>query len=125
MDDDLAVPQALAVVHEHVGRGNKALAARDLAAAAEAAASVRAMLDVLGVDPLDTAWAGTGSSDDERLRAAVDHLVAGLLESRARAREAKDWAAADAIRDQLKAAGIVVDDTAGGSRWSLADGKDS
>jgi cysteinyl-tRNA synthetase len=125
MDDDLAVPHALAVVHEHVGLGNKALAVRDLAGAAEAAGAVRAMLDVLGVDPLDEAWAGSATGDDDRLRAAVDHLVAGLLESRARAREAKDWAAADAIRDQLKTAGIVVDDTAGGSRWSLADGKDA
>ena len=41
------------------------------------------------------------------------------------ARADKDWAAADAIRDQLKNAGIVVDDTSGGSRWSLGDGKDS
>ena len=74
-------------------------------------------------DGRSTPWNEGGSGDDERLRAAVDHLVVGLLESRAAARENKDWAAADAIRDQLKSAGIVVDDTAGGSRWSLADGK--
>ncbi len=76
------------------------------------------MLDVLGVNPFAEPWVGTGG-DDDRLRSAVDHLVAGLLESRAAARAAKDWATADTIRDQLKNAGIVVDDTVGGSRWSL------
>ncbi len=125
MDDDLGVPQALAVIHDTVRQGNSALAARDLDAAVAAAGSVRAMLAVLGVDPQAEQWAGSRRGEDDRLREAVDQLVQGLLASRAAAREAKDWAAADAIRDQLKAAGIVVDDTAGGSRWSLAEGKDA
>jgi cysteinyl-tRNA synthetase len=125
MDDDLGVPQALAVVHDTVREGNSALASGEVATAAAAALKVRAMLDVLGVDPYAEAWSSAGSRDDERLRAAVDQLVAGLLESRARARAGKDWAAADAIRDQLKNAGIVVDDTSGGSTWSLDAGKDT
>lgn len=83
------------------------------------------MLDVLGVDPYAEPWSASGSGDDERLRSAVDALVAGLLEARAQARADKDWAAADAIRDQLKNGGIVVDDTSGGSTWSLDAGKDS
>ena len=78
------------------------------------------MLDVLGVNPYAEPWSTSSSGgDDDRLRAAVDHLVRSLLEARSRARADKDWAAADAIRDQLKTAGIVVDDTAGGARWSL------
>jgi len=85
--------------------------------------SVQAMLDVLGVDPYAEPWADSDGSDDDALRGAIDHLVAGLLADRADARAAKDWARADAIRDQLKNAGIVVDDTSGGARWSLA-GKD-
>jgi cysteinyl-tRNA synthetase len=125
MDDDLGVPQALAVVHDTVREGNSLLAAGDAGAAASAAVAVRAMLDVLGVDPYAEPWSGSSGGDDERLRSAVDALVAGLLESRAQARADKDWAAADAIRDQLKNAGIVVDDTAGGSTWSLDAGKDS
>jgi len=125
MDDDLGVPQALAVVHDTVRHGNSALAAGELEAAGTAAQQVRAMLDVLGVDPLAEPWTTAGRGDDDRLRAAVDHLVSGLLESRAQARAAKDWAAADAIRDQLKNAGIVVDDTSGGSTWSLDAGKDT
>jgi cysteinyl-tRNA synthetase len=122
MDDDLGVPQALAVVHDHVRDGNAALASGDLVIARAHRDFVVAMLDVLGVNPYAAPWAGS-SSEDERLREAVDHLVAGLLAERADARAAKDWARADAIRDQLKNAGIVVDDTSGGARWSLA-GKD-
>jgi len=123
MDDDLGVPQALAVIHDTVREGNALLAAGDVAAAAQAAVSVQAMLDVLGVDPYAEPWADSDGSDDDALRGAIDHLVAGLLADRADARAAKDWARADAIRDQLKNAGIVVDDTSGGARWSLA-GKD-
>jgi cysteinyl-tRNA synthetase len=48
-------------------------------------------------------------------------LVRGLLEERARARAAKDYAAADAIRDRIKAAGIEVEDTPDGPTWSLGD----
>jgi cysteinyl-tRNA synthetase len=72
LDDDLAVPQALAVVHESVTEGNTALAAGDLAGAAKQAESVRAMLAVLGLDPFAAPWAtatGTG------LRDVVDALV--------------------------------------------------
>ena len=58
-----------------------------------------------------------GGSDD--LRSVVDALVQGLLEQRAEARASKDFAAADAIRDQIKAAGIEIEDTPDGPRWSV------
>ena len=51
---------------------------------------------------------------------ALDHLVTALLDQRARARAAKDWASADALRNQLAAAGVVVEDSAAGARWHLA-----
>ena len=51
--------------------------------------------------------------------AAVDALVGALLEQRATARAAKDFATADAIRDQLKSAGIELEDTPTGPTWSL------
>jgi cysteinyl-tRNA synthetase len=76
------------------------------------------MLDVLGLNPADPAWGAT-SGDDEKLTHAIDVLVAGLLEQRAQAREAKDWATADAIRDRIKAAGIEVEDTPDGPKWSI------
>jgi cysteinyl-tRNA synthetase len=125
MDDDLGVPQALAVVHDTVRTGNAALDGGDVEAVRSAYLSVVAMLDVLGVNPYAEPWIAASSGDDERLRNAVDHLVAGLLAARTEARAAKDWATADAIRDQLKNAGIVVDDTAGGARWSLDTSSDT
>jgi cysteinyl-tRNA synthetase len=77
------------------------------------------MTGLLGVDPLDPLWA-TGA--DDQLRTAVDGLVAVALDQRRAARERKDYAAADQIRDALKASGVVVEDTANGSRWTLQGG---
>jgi len=117
LDDDLGVPQALAVLHATVHEGNNALAAGDARAAAAALASVRAMLGVLGLDPLAQPWASRGAGDD--LREVVDALVKGELAERQAARERKDYAAADAIRDRLQAAGVIIEDTPEGSRWEL------
>ena len=91
----------------------------DDAATAGALGSVRAMLGVLGLDPLDPQWADTGSSDD-RLVKATDGLVALALEQRQAARARKDFAAADAIRDQLTTLGVTVEDTPHGPRWELS-----
>ena len=119
MDDDLATPAAVAAVHEVVHEGNRLLGAGASEALRGAAAAVRAMLAVLGVDPLDPVWASAGAGGDEKLTAAVSALVGGLLERRAEARAATDFAAADAIRDQLKAAGIEIEDTPQGPKWTL------
>jgi cysteinyl-tRNA synthetase len=119
LDDDLGTPAAIAAVHEAVRQGNTALADGDDAAIAVALGSVRAMLGVLGLDPLDQQWATTGGSDD-RLAQATDGLVALALEQRQAARARKDFAAADAIRDQLAALGLSVEDTPQGTRWELS-----
>jgi cysteinyl-tRNA synthetase len=118
MDDDLNTSRALAVVHDAVRDGNAALAAGDEGAAGPALAGVRAMLGLLGLDPLDPQWTSTRPGD--QLRGVVDSLVALALEQRAAARERKDWAAADQVRDQLKQAGIAVEDTPAGPRWTVA-----
>jgi cysteinyl-tRNA synthetase len=118
MDDDLGTPAAVATVYDVVREGNKLLADGDTPALRETAGAVRAMLAVLGVDPLDAPWAGT-SGAETKLTGVVDALVTGLLEQRARARAEKDFAAADAIRDQLKAAGVEIEDTPQGPTWSL------
>jgi cysteinyl-tRNA synthetase len=80
---------------------------------------VRGMLGVLGLDPLAEPWASRAAGGDE-LTEVVDGLVKALLEQRQSARERKDFAAADAVRDRLKALGVVVEDTPQGPRWSLA-----
>jgi cysteinyl-tRNA synthetase len=116
LDDDLGVPQALAVVHDAVREGNTALAAGDAARTAKQAAAVRAMLAILGLDPFAAPWVGGG---DSGLRDVVGALVRVALDQRQAARARRDYAAADAIRDELAAAGIVVEDTPAGPRWEL------
>jgi cysteinyl-tRNA synthetase len=120
MDDDLGTPKALAALHDVVREGNQALAAGHDQATRGALASVRGMLAVLGLDPLDPVWGGTGRTTD--LHGVVDSLVAVALEQRQAARARKDYPASDAIRDQLKQAGILVEDTPHGPRWTLSDG---
>ncbi len=116
MDDDLGVPAALGVVHETVRAGNTAFAAGDKEAAAAAASSVIAMTSVLGINPL--AWQSSAATD---LTPVIDALVQVALQQRSAARERKDYAAADGIRDELTAAGVVVEDTADGPRWTLKE----
>ena len=117
LDDDLAVPQALAVVHDVLHTGNNALAAGDAEAVATALASVRAMLGVLGLDPLAPPWVSRAGDDD--LRGVVEALVTMALDERQAARARKDFAAADAIRDRLQAAGVMIEDTPDGPRTEL------
>jgi cysteinyl-tRNA synthetase len=112
LDDDLGVPAALGVLHDTVRAGNSALADGAKETAREALSQVLAMSTVLGIDP--DSW--STSSD---LTPVVDGLVALALAQRAAARERKDYAAADAVRDQLAAAGVVVEDTADGPHWTL------
>ncbi len=117
LDDDLGVPQALAVVHAELRNGNSALAAGDHEGTARSAALLRAMLAVLGLDPLSGQWAAAGRDGD--LRGVVDALVAVALSQRQAARERKDYRAADTIRDDLRAAGVLIEDTPAGPRWEL------
>ncbi len=117
MDDDLAVPRALVTLHETVAAGNAALSAGDEPGVSTALLSVRAMLDVLGLDPEAEPW--RGAADEGAAHAALDALVAAEIDARSAARDAKDWAAADAIRDRLAAAGVVLEDGADGVRWTV------
>ena len=115
MDDDLAMPQALATLHENVRGGNSSLDSEDLDAAATSLIAVQAMAEVLGINP--SSWgAASGTPKD----GALDALVVSLIAERDAARAAKDFARSDAIRDQLKAAGIVLEDAADGTHWSVS-----
>jgi cysteinyl-tRNA synthetase len=118
MDDDLGVSGALAVLHETVRAGNTALDDGDHEDAATIARQVIAMTDVLGVNPLDPAWA-EGEGDGTAAMAALESLVHDRITARAAARSARDYDTADAIRDELTAAGIALEDTAAGARWTL------
>ncbi|HZB67600.1 MAG TPA: cysteine--tRNA ligase [Ornithinibacter sp.] len=122
MDDDLGVSGALAVVHEAVRSGNISLDDGDHEDAVATARTVIAMTDVLGVNPLDPAWAAGDSTTTDAL-ASLDALVRGRIAARAQARSSRDYDTADAIRDELAAAGIALEDTAAGARWSLVRGR--
>lgn len=120
MDDDVSVPQALALVHTTVRQGNQALAAGEKDALAAHVADLRAMLGVLGLDPVSEQWAAGGAAGAvEELHGVVDSLVALVLEQRQAARARKDYATADAIRDELGRAGLTIEDTPSGPRWEL------
>jgi cysteinyl-tRNA synthetase len=118
MNDDLAVPTALASISEALKTGNSAITAGDKAVIASAANEIRGALDVLGCDPFDPTFASSGSSDD--MTAALDGTIKLALEQRTAARERKDFAASDAIRDGLASLGITIEDTAQGPRWSIS-----
>ena len=117
LDNNLAVPQALAVVHETIHDGNNAMASGDTAALGTALTQVRAMLGVLGLDPLSEKWRASSADDD--LRGVVGALVTVALDQRQAARDRKDYEAADTIRDRLLAAGILTEDTPDGTRWTI------
>ena len=111
MNDDLAVPQALAFIAESMRVGNSA--SEDKKVIAKAAGEIRGALSILGCDPKDDAFKSSNSHD-----AAIDGLIKLALEQRQAARERKDFAAADQIRDQIASLGITVEDTSNGPRWS-------
>ncbi|HWH98814.1 MAG TPA: cysteine--tRNA ligase [Propionibacteriaceae bacterium] len=118
MNDDLGTPAAVAALHSAVRDGNLALDAGDQDQVATRLGEVNVMLSILGLDAASEAWQ-TGD-DQQRLAAAVDGLVAELLKQRAAARERKDFASADAIRDSLARLGIEVSDTPQGPRWKVS-----
>ncbi|PSL36592.1 cysteinyl-tRNA synthetase [Labedella gwakjiensis] len=117
LDDDLAVPQALAVLHDTIRSGNQAMDADDPQAVAVAEAHVRAMTEVLGIDPLSAEWR-TAEGGDATAR-ALDALVLRLVEERRIARANKDFATSDRIRNDLSAVGITIEDTPSGTHWSI------
>jgi cysteinyl-tRNA synthetase len=118
MNDDLAVPTALASISEALRLGNSAISSGDLQVVAKSANEIRGALEVLGCDPFDSAYASQGSSDE--LTQALDGTIKLALAQREAARLRKDFESSDAIRDGLKALGIVIEDTAQGPRWSIS-----
>ena len=117
MNDDLAVPQALAGISEALRLGNIAVTAGDKSGIAQSANEIRGALEVLGCDPFDPAFATAGAGED--MSAALDGTIKLALAQREAARLRKDFAAADAIRDGLIALGITIEDSAQGPRWSI------
>ena len=117
MNDDLAVPTALAGISEALRLGNSAITSGDKSAIKASADEIRGALEILGCDPFDPAFAANGGED---LTDALDGVIQLALAQRTAARDRKDFAASDQIRDGLAALGIVIEDTAQGPRWSIS-----
>ena len=115
MDEDLGIPQALAVIHEVVREGNQAFDDDKTKVAGRLAGSVRAMMAILGLDPLDSAW----SAGSTQSASALSSVVESVLDLRARAKAEKDFARSDALRAILDTAGIDVSDGPTKSTWSI------
>lgn len=120
MDDDINVSGALAACFDAIREGNTALDEADVERVRELAMQVAAMTDVLGVNPLDPRWSARSAGGQDQAMDALGVLVDALIEQRRTARLERDFAAADTIRDQLAQAGVVVEDTPDGARWSLS-----
>jgi cysteinyl-tRNA synthetase len=116
MNEDLNIPAALAVLHESVREGNASLDEQLPHQAARNYAEVLAMVDVLNINPTAKFWQGSGS---QAAMSALDGLVRSLIEERNVARDSKDFKTSDRIRDQLKAVGVVLEDSAGSTHWNL------
>jgi len=101
------VPSALGVIHEHVRAGNSKLdSGKD---ATQDASSVLAMLTALNLMPEKS------TEVDEQLAVRVE----ALIQARADARAAKDFALADEIRQEISTLGVTIEDTATKTTWSL------
>ena len=82
------------------------------------AAEIRGALQILGCDPFDTNYVQSSKANTSD---ALDGVIQLALKERAAARERKDFAASDAIRDGLLDLGITIEDTAQGPRWSMEE----
>ena len=117
MNDDLAVPTALASISEALRAGNSAITAGDTATIENSANEICGALEILGCDPFDPAFVSSTAVED--IGAALDGVIQLALAQRTAARERKDFAASDQIRDGLAVLGITIEDTAQGPRWSI------
>jgi len=117
MDDDFNTPEALAVLFEIATALNRAKADQEPQLASQLAAQLRYLAGVIGLLQGDAETFLKGDAGDDGLS---DEQIETLIQLRIDAKQAKAWAEADRIRDELQAQGVIVEDGAGGSRWRRA-----
>jgi cysteinyl-tRNA synthetase len=112
LDDDLNTPQALAELARIAGQARKAVSVDDKRQLKAELLGAGLALGLLQQDPQAWFARGAGHDDDVRIQALVDE--------RDTAKQARDFARADAIRKQLADEGILLEDTPAGVRWKRA-----
>lgn len=105
------------MLHDTVRTGNSALNAQDTESVRVALHQVNTMVEVLGLNSAEESHSSTSTAAYQ----ALEELVDAQIDARTQARQDRDWQTADAIRDQLAAAGIVVEDGADGVTWSITE----
>ncbi len=119
MDDDFGTPRAIASLFD-LGREVNTLLNSGQPVARATLEAIDGFYQTLGTQVLGILFEGQApgmvSRDDGDL---IDGLMRMLIDTRQEARQARDWAKADAIRDQLAEMGIVLEDGPEGSRWRL------
>ena len=148
MDNDLNIPAAMTEVFKSVKQIEKLVAllstknvAGDdvenldsvissknyVSSLTDSVLNLRAMLDILSLDPLSEPWRqdtlhllsdNPASSKDREI---LSCLIEQMIEERQQARESKNWELADRIRENLAEFGIVIEDTPSGTRWKIAE----
>ena len=148
LDNDLNVPAAITEVFKSVKHIEKLVASLNteiitsdgtensdcdissnnpVIAITESALTLRAMLDVLGLDPLSEPWRQdtlhllSAESANSKDREILSCLIEQMIEERQQARKSKNWELADRIRSNLAESGIVIEDTQSGTRWKIAE----
>jgi cysteinyl-tRNA synthetase len=121
MNDDLAVPQALALIAETLRVGNGAITTGDAKLLELSANEIRGALAILGCDPFDGVFSPTSGND---LAQVLNGTIQLALRERESARRRRDFTASDAIRDGLVGLGITIEDTPQGPRWSITRTED-
>jgi cysteinyl-tRNA synthetase len=129
MDDDFNTPEAIAVLQTLTREINTAKSAGNEARAAGLGAQLRSLAGVLGITVTPKEWFSRGaklvSQGGQKVAASPTTLpdaeIAQRIEARLAARKAKNWAESDRIREELAAAGVILEDKPGGkTEWRRA-----
>ena len=148
MDNDLNVPAAMTEVFKSVKHIEKMAASLNTKSTAvndtensdssissknsvndlvDFVLTLRAMLDVLGLDPLSDPWRQntllllSADSVNSKDREILSRLIEQMIEERQQARKSKNWELADRIRDNFTESGVMIEDTPSGTRWRIAE----
>ncbi len=112
LDDDLNTPAALAEIARIAGEARKATSGEEKAALKAQLLGAGKVLGLLQQTPAEWFARGAGNADDARIQSLIDERIG--------AKKSRDFARADAIRQQLADEGILLEDTPQGVRWKRA-----